>query len=80
MRQQFRHGKTRRWHALAGRWTFHEVNDLIERHNRFFPTESRLPMDPRTGDFVRVDGRSYRRRALDAEWILERFPPVRAAA
>jgi hypothetical protein len=70
----------RRWRALAAGWTFHEVNDLIARHNRFYPVESRLPMDPRTGDFVSIDGRPYRRRPLDARWILERFPPVRAAA
>jgi hypothetical protein len=31
-------------------------------------------MDPRTGDFVAVDGTSYRRRRLDAGWVLERFP------
>jgi hypothetical protein len=70
----------RRWRAAAERWSFHEVNDLIDRHNRYYPLESRLPMDPRTGDFVRVGGRSYRREPLDAAWILERFPPVRRAA
>ena len=70
----------RRWQALAERWRFYELNDLIERHNRYFPLESRLPMDPRTGDFVRIDGRPYRRRLLDAAWILERFPAVRRAA
>jgi hypothetical protein len=26
------------------------VNELIDRHNRFYPAESRLPMDPRTRD------------------------------
>ena len=31
-------------------------------------------MDPRTRDFVKVGGRSYRREPLDAAWILERFP------
>jgi hypothetical protein len=70
----------RRWQAIAERWSFYELNDLIERHNRYFPLESRLPMDPRTGDFVRVDGKPYRRRRLDADWILERFPAVRRAA
>jgi hypothetical protein len=70
----------RRWQELADRWSFYDVNDLIERHNRFYPLESRLPMDPRTGDFVRVDGKPYRRRPLDAAWILERFPAVRRAA
>jgi hypothetical protein len=72
----------RRWRAVAERWNFYEVNDLIDRHNRWFPLESGLPMDPRTGDFVKVDGKPYRRRPLDAAWVLERFPPVleRAAA
>jgi hypothetical protein len=63
-----------RWRSLADRWAFDDVNDLIERHNRFFPVESRLPMDPRTGDFVLVGGERYERRPLDADWILERFP------
>lgn len=53
---------------------------VIARHNRYYPMESRLPMDPRTGDFVRIDGRPYRRRPLDSAWILERFPPVRRVA
>ncbi len=68
-------GFDRRWRALATRWRFHAVNDLIDRHNRWYPAEARLPMDPRTGDFVPVGGRPYRREPLDAGWILERFPP-----
>jgi hypothetical protein len=63
------------WRKLAEAWDFHDVNELIERHNRHFPAESRLPMNPRTGDFVLVNGRHYSRRPLDAEWILTRFPP-----
>ena len=72
----------RRWRAVAERWNFYEVNDLIDRHNRWYPLESGLPMDPRTGDFVNVDGKPYRRPPLDAAWVLERFPPLltRAAA
>jgi hypothetical protein len=62
------------WRALAERWDFSDVNDLIERHNRHYPAESRLPMNPRTGDFVLINGRPYTREPLDAEWILERFP------
>lgn len=64
----------RAWRATVERWSFDEVNDLIGRHNRWFPTESRLPMDPRTGDFALINGRSYRRAPLDARWALERFP------
>jgi hypothetical protein len=68
------------WRALADGWSFAEVNDLIERHNRNFPAEARLAMDPRTRDFVRLNGRPYFRERLDAGWILERFPPDRDAA
>jgi hypothetical protein len=33
-------------------------------------------MDPRRGDYVLVNGHDYRLDPLDAEWALERFPPV----
>jgi hypothetical protein len=65
-----------RWSAAAEAWNFFEVNDLIDRHNRYFPIETRLPMDPKTGDFVLIDGRPYWRRPLDAGWVLGRFPPL----
>jgi len=68
------------WRQLADGWSFAEVNELIERHNRNFPAEARLAMDPRTRDFVRINGRPYVREPLDARWILERFPPDRDAA
>jgi hypothetical protein len=66
------------WAATAGGWDFGDVNELIDRHNRWYPVESRLAMDPRTGDYALVNGRSYRRRPLDASWVLERFPSPRA--
>jgi hypothetical protein len=66
----------RTWRELAETWDFGEVNDLIEGHNRNFPAESRLPMNPRTGDFVLINGRPYTREPLDADWILARFPPT----
>ena len=62
------------WRAAAEGWDFGEVNELIERHNRQYPAESRLPMNPRTGDFVLVNGRPYTREPLDAAWALSRFP------
>lgn len=68
------------WRELADTWSFAEVNELIERHNRNFPAEARLAMDPRTRDFVRINGRSYLRQPLDADWILERYPANRDAA
>ena len=52
-------------------------NELIEKHNRWFPAEARLKMNPRTRDFVEVGGKPYRREPLDAAWILDRFPADR---
>jgi hypothetical protein len=68
------------WRELAGNWSFAQVNGLIERHNRNFPAEARLAMDPRTRDFIRINGRSYLRESLDAGWVLDRFPADREAA
>jgi hypothetical protein len=65
---------SREWMARARRLRFDELNDLIDRHNRWYPAESRLPMDPRTGDYALVNGRDYRLTPLDASWVLERFP------
>jgi hypothetical protein len=68
------------WRRIAERWDFEGVNELIERHNRFYPAEARLPMDVRRRDFALVNGEEYSIRALDAAWILERFPAVLEAA
>jgi hypothetical protein len=65
----------REWPLRAVSRSFDEVNDLIDRHNRWYPAESRLPMDPRTGDHALVNGRDYRLAPLGAGWALERFPP-----
>jgi hypothetical protein len=64
----------RRWRAIAEAWSFGELNDLIRTHNEWYPVERDLPMDIRTRDYVTINGRSYRRRELDAAWILEQFP------
>jgi hypothetical protein len=65
----------RRWRERAHAWRFDEgLNALIEQHNEWYPVERRLPMNPRTGDYVPVGGRSYRRPVLGPEWVLEQFP------
>ena len=68
------------WRDEVARWGFDEVNDLIARHNRWYPVEARLRMDPRRRDYALVNGRDYRLQPLDAEWALERFPAVRPVA
>jgi hypothetical protein len=67
------------WTAVVQGWSFDEVNDLIDAHNRFYPAESRLRMDPRTRDYALVGGEDYRRRPLDAAWAFEQFPAERRA-
>ena len=67
----------------AGTLHFDEVNDLIDRHNRWYPVESRLPMDPRRGDYALVNGRDYRlaaaRRGLGARALSAAFSSARRA-
>jgi hypothetical protein len=70
----------REWRDTARRWSFAAVNELIDSHNRYFPAEARLPMDPRTRDFVRINGKPYQRDPLDEQWILARFPAELSAA
>jgi hypothetical protein len=64
----------RRWQATAARWRFEELNELIREHNEWYPVERGLPLDPRTRDYVRSRGRSYRRSELGPQWVLDRFP------
>ena len=64
-----------RWREVAEGWRFDEINELIAEHNEYYPIERNLPIDPRTGDYVTIVGRSYRREPLGPEWILGRFPP-----
>jgi hypothetical protein len=70
----------RRWRSLARGWRFDdELNELIRQHNEWYPVERDLPMNPRTGDYVLVNGRTYRRPLLGPDWVLEHFPAVPGA-
>ena len=69
-----RHTFARRWRAIAADWRFDQLNELIRTHNEWYPVERDLPMDLRTRDYVLINGRSYRREPLSAEWVLRHFP------
>lgn len=56
------------WWTLVAAWDFDEVNTLIRRHNDWYPVERDLPMNPRTGDYVLVNGHDYRKALLDPAW------------
>jgi hypothetical protein len=62
------------WAGIAGSWRFDDVNDLIDEHNRWYPAERRLPMNPRTGDYLTIGNRPWRKEPLDTAWILRQFP------
>ena len=62
------------WLRIAERWNFRELNEVIAQHNEWYPVERRLPLNPRTGDYLTVGGRDFRRNPLDAAWILAQFP------
>jgi hypothetical protein len=62
------------WRARAHEWNFDRVDELIREHNEWYPVERNLPLDPRTRDYVKIRGRSYRRTPLGPEWVLEQFP------
>ena len=64
------------WRNQAERYRFERVNQLIREHNEWYPVERNLPLDPRTRDYVKIRGRSYRRVEIGADWVLEHFPPV----
>ena len=70
----------RRWLRQVERYGYQELNDLVDRHNLFFPAESRLPMDVRRRDYVLINGKSYRRPRVGASWALARFPAQLEAA
>jgi len=63
-----------RWLSLARAWRFDRVNELIAQHNEYYPIERNLAVNPRTGEYVTVSGRDYRRQPVGEAWILERFP------
>jgi len=67
------------WSHRAERVSFAELNDLIDRHNRYFPAEANLAMDVHTRDYVGFGGGDYRLKRLGASWVLERFPADLAA-
>jgi hypothetical protein len=67
-------GFARRWREIARGWSFDAHNTLVGQHNEWYPIERRLPVNPVTGEYVAVHGRSFRRPVLDAAWILERWP------
>jgi hypothetical protein len=68
------------WRERVHTWRFDPaLNELIEQHNEWYPIERDLAVNPRTGEYVPVGGRSYRRPLLGPEWALAQFPAYRSS-
>jgi hypothetical protein len=55
---------------LARTWDMSDVNALIESHNRWYPIERALPIDPATGGYLTA-GAPYPMESLGSAWVLE---------
>lgn len=64
----------RRWRAHAHARDYDELNELIRQHNEWYPVERDLAVDPRTGEYLPVHGRTHHRPLLGPGWVLEQFP------
>ena len=71
-------GLARAWRTFAGERgrsrEYRELNELIRAHNEWYPVERNLPVNPRTGEWVTVGGRSFLRPLVSTEWILRELP------
>jgi len=47
-------------HERQARSLLDRLNDLVSRHNRYYPIEANLAIDPRTGELVDRDGRHWK--------------------
>jgi hypothetical protein len=71
-----RAGFAQAWRAFAAARArgYGELNELIAEHNEWYPVERNLPVDPVTGEWVTLLGRSFERPLLGEAWVLREFP------
>jgi hypothetical protein len=47
-------------HERQAKWLLERLNDLVSRHNRYYPVEAKLAIDPRTGELLDRDGKHWK--------------------
>ena len=62
------------WEAVAERWDFSEVNDLIDRHNRWYPAERGCRWIPGRATTRSSTASATRRRRSTPAGSSQRFP------
>lgn len=66
-------------HERQAAWLLERLNDLVSRHNRYYPVEANLAIDPRTGELLDRDGKHWKpmvARSLEALRRRAATPPA----
>lgn len=64
----------RQWQRYISELDFSEINDLIDKHNSYYPIEARLRMHWPSGRYVIPRGIDYPQARVTPESLLARFP------
>lgn len=65
----------RQWKELIGLLELDELNDLIEKHNTYYPVEANLQIDPDSGAPLIGSVPWEPKELISTESLLKRFPP-----
>ena len=68
------------WTDLIGSLELDELNDLIDKHNTYYPMEAKLQIDPNTGAPLLGSVPWKPKERISVEGLLKRFPPDMNAA
>jgi hypothetical protein len=68
------------WRARLEHLETGVINELIRRHNLYFPAEANLPMSPHTCDYIGWGGREWRCAPLTSAWAERLFSADHAQA
>ncbi|HEX8792816.1 MAG TPA: hypothetical protein VF765_17845 [Polyangiaceae bacterium] len=64
-------------HERQAAWLLERLNDLVSRHNRYYPVEANLAIDTRSGELVDRDGKRWKpMQARSLEDLRRRSPAV----
>ena len=63
-----------KWQQLINGLDLNELNDLIEKHNRYYPVEANLRADPHSGKYLLGGSIWQEKEKITKEKLLKRFP------
>ena len=63
------------WKELLGSLELDKLNDLIEKHNTYYPMEANLQIDPDSGAYLSGSVPWQPKEKISVEWLFKLFPP-----